>query len=195
MSQLSQVRLLALLCQLTSTLGRDEPSASPSAIFHSALITSVTDVYTSDMNSADLFLLGRRLMKLAEEGLPGQGVNNSARLVLLDIGANPGSSISEITARTGYPQSHVSTSVIKLREFGAVRTETDPRDRRRTLAWIVPDAVQRARSRITSTADAAIARALGRPPEVEVAEVIGALEMVAERLGLLVGSQAAKQTT
>ncbi len=146
------------------------------------------------MNSTDLFVLGRRLMKLAEEGLPGQGVNNSARLVLLDVGANPGSSISEITARTGYPQSHVSTSVIKLREFGAVRTEADPRDRRRTLVWIVPDAVKRAQSRVTSTADAAIARALGSPSAAEVTEVIGALEMVSERLGLLVGPQAAKET-
>ena len=115
------------------------------------------------MKSTDLFLLGRQLMKLAEEGLPGQGVNNSARLVLIDIGANPGSSISEITARTGYPQSHVSTSVSRLREFGAVRTEADPRDRRRTLVWIVPEAVERARSRVISTADAAIAQALGNP--------------------------------
>ena len=78
--------------------------------------------------------------------------------MLLDIAANPGSSISEITARTGYPQSHVSTSVIKLRHFGAVRTEVDPRDRRRTLVWVVPETVRRAHSRITSTADAAIAR-------------------------------------
>src|SRR5580700_7501776 len=110
-------------------------------------------------------------MKLAEEGLPGQGVNNSARLVLLDIGANPGSSISEITARTGFPQSHVSTSVTKLRQFGTVRTETDPRDRRRTLVWVVPEAVKRAHSRITTTADTAIAQALGNRPPTEVAEV------------------------
>jgi DNA-binding MarR family transcriptional regulator len=147
------------------------------------------------VKSTDLFLLGRRLIKLAEEGLPGQGVNNSARFVLLDIAANPGSSISEITARTGYPQSHVSTSVMKLRQIGAVRTEIDPHDRRRTLAWIVPEAVQRARSRITSTADAAIARALGSPPAAAVAEVIGALEMVADRLGPLTGSQTDKEAS
>jgi DNA-binding transcriptional ArsR family regulator len=147
------------------------------------------------MKSTDLFLLGRRLMKLAEEGLPGQGVNNSVRFVLLDIATNPGSSISEITARTGYPQSHVSTSVIKLRQFGAVRTEIDPRDRRRTLVWIVPAVVQRAGSRIISTADAALARALGNPPAAEVTEVIGALEMVAERLVPLAGSQAAREAS
>ncbi len=147
------------------------------------------------MKSTDLFVLGRRLIKLAEEGLPGQGVNNSVRFVLLDVAANPGSSINEITARTGFPQSHVSTSVIKLRQFGSVRTEIDPRDRRRTLVWVVPEAVHRASSRITSTADAAIARALGNPPAAEVAEVIGALETVAERLGPSAGPRAAKEAS
>ncbi len=147
------------------------------------------------MKSTDLFLLGRRLMKLAEEGLPGQGVNNSVRFVLLDITANPGSSISEITARTGSPQSHVSTSVIKLRQFGVVRTEIDPRDRRRTLVWIVPQAVNRAHSRITATADAAIARALGNPPAAEVSEVVSALEMVASRLDPLASAQAAQEAS
>jgi DNA-binding MarR family transcriptional regulator len=147
------------------------------------------------MKSTDLFLLGRRLMKLAEEGLPGQGVNRSVRLVLLDISANPGSSISEITLRTGFPQSHVSTSVIKLREIGIVRTEVDPLDRRRTLAWIVPEAVKRAHTRITATADSAIARALGNPRPAEVAEVVGALEMVAERLNLLAGPQTSREAS
>jgi DNA-binding MarR family transcriptional regulator len=147
------------------------------------------------VKSTDLFMLGRRLVTLAEEGLPGQGVNNSVRFVLLDIAANPGSSISEITTRTGFPQSHVSTSVMKLRQFGAVRTEIDPRDRRRTLVWVVPKAVQQAHSRVTSTADSAIARALGKPAAAEVAEVIGALEMVAERLNPLAGSQADKEAS
>lgn len=147
------------------------------------------------MKSTDLLVLARRLMKVAEEGLPGKGVNNSVRFVLLDIASNPGSSISEITARTGYPQSHVSTSVIKLRESGFVRTEIDPVDRRRTLVWIVPKAVDRAHNRIIATADAAIRRALGNPPAAEVAEVVGALEMVAERLGPLAGPQNAKEAS
>ena len=168
------------------------------------------------MKSTDLLVLARRLMKVAEEGLPGKGVNNSVRFVLLDIASNPGSSISEITARTGYPQSHVSTSVIKLRESGFVRTEIDPVDRpgevdvderearpallgKRqgldALVWIVPKAVDRAHNRIIATADAAIRRALGNPPAAEVAEVVGALEMVAERLGPLAGPQNAKEAS
>jgi DNA-binding MarR family transcriptional regulator len=145
------------------------------------------------MKSAELLLLARRLMKLAEEGLPRNGVNNSVRFVLLDIAENPGSSISEITARTGYPQSHVSTSVIKLRESGFVRTETDPADRRRSLVWIVPEAVDRTHNRLISTADAAIRRAMGNPPDAEVAEVVGALEVVAERLGPRSGPRNAKE--
>jgi DNA-binding MarR family transcriptional regulator len=159
------------------------------------LISSEIDVYISDVKSTDLFLLGRRLIQLAEEGLPGKGVNNSVRFVLLDIAANPGSSISEVTARTGSPQSHVSTSVIRLRDLGAVRTEVDPLDRRRTLVWVVPEFLRRAHSRITSTADAAIGRALGDPPAAEVAEVIDALEMVAERLGTPAGAHAAKEAS
>jgi DNA-binding MarR family transcriptional regulator len=147
------------------------------------------------VKSTDLLLLARRLMKLAEEGLPGQGVNNSVRFVMLDIAANPRSSISEITERTGYPQSHVSTSVIKLRESGLVRTEVDPSDRRRTLVWIVPKAVERAHNRIISSADAAIGRAMGDAPAAEVAEVVGALEMVAGRLGPLAGPHTMKEVS
>ena len=147
------------------------------------------------MQSTDLFLLGRRLMKLAEEGLPGQGLNSGVRLVLLDVAANPGSSISEITARTGYPQSHVSTSVIKLRRIGTVRTDTDPHDRRRTLVWIVPEAVARARRRVTSSADTAIARALGDPSPAELGEVIGALQMLVDRLEPMAGRRAAKEAS
>jgi DNA-binding MarR family transcriptional regulator len=147
------------------------------------------------MKSTDLLVLARRLMKLAGDGLPGQGVNNNIRFVLLDIGANPGSSITDITLRTGFPQSHVSTSVIKLRELGFVRTEVDPSDRRRTLVWVVPETVKRASNRITSTADAAIARSMGNPSAAEVAEVIGALELVADRLGPFISSQAAKEAS
>jgi DNA-binding MarR family transcriptional regulator len=133
------------------------------------------------MQSTDLFILGRQLMKVAEEGLPAGGRNHCVRVVLLDVGAHPGSSISAIVARTGYPQSQVSTAVGTLRRIGAVRTEADPADRRRTLVWIVPSVVERSRARVVSSADAAIARALGDADDRDVADVIGALEMVAER--------------
>jgi DNA-binding MarR family transcriptional regulator len=147
-------------------------------------IASKIDVYIRDMNSTELFLLGRRLIKLAEEGLPGQGGNTNARFVLLDVSSHPGSSISEITARTRFPQSHVSMLVTRLRDRGLLRTEVDPRDRRRTLVYIVPEAVRRAQRRITSTVEGPIARALATTEPDEVAEVVDALHLVAVRLGI-----------
>jgi DNA-binding MarR family transcriptional regulator len=134
------------------------------------------------VQSTELFLLGRRLIKLAEEGLPGQGGNTNARFVLIDVSSHPGSSISEITTRTGFPQSHVSMLVTRLRDRGMLRTEVDRRDRRRTLVYVVPQAVDRARRRITSTVEGPIARALGTTEPAKVAEVIDALELVASRL-------------
>jgi DNA-binding MarR family transcriptional regulator len=139
-------------------------------------------MYIYLMNSTDLFLLGRQLIKLAEEGLPGgQGRNTNARFVLLDVGSHPGSSISEITTRTGFPQSHVSMLVARLRDRGMLRTEVDPRDRRRTLVNVVPEAVDEAQRRITSTVERPIARALGTTDPAQVAEVIDALQLLATR--------------
>ena len=58
-----------------------------------------------------------------------------------------------------------------------------------------PRPSRRARSRITSTADASIAQALGNPPATEVAEVMAALEMVAERLGPRAGARATEEAS
>jgi DNA-binding MarR family transcriptional regulator len=134
------------------------------------------------MESTELFLLGRRLVKLAEEGLPNGGGNSNARFVLIDVSSHPGSSISEITTRTGFPQSHISMVVTRLRERGLLRTEVDAQDRRRTLVYCVPDAVRRARRRITSTVEGPIGRALGTDDPDRVAEVVEALQLVASRL-------------
>ena len=71
-----------------------------------------------DMNGLELFLLGRTLMKLGEEAMPPGGLDQmtpSVRSVLVDTFSNPGSSVSEITERTGFPQSHVSASIARLR--------------------------------------------------------------------------------
>ena len=148
------------------------------------LITSPIDVYNRDVNSTELFLLGRRLIKLAEEGLPSPGKHTNARFVAIDVSSHPGSSISEITARTGFPQSHVSMLVTRLREQGLLRTEVDPRDRRRTLVYPVDEALDQARRRVSSSVEGPIARALGTSERVAVAEVIDALERVAGRLGI-----------
>ena len=134
------------------------------------------------MNAIELFVLGRKLMKLAELALPAGELNPSVRSVLLDVATKPGSSISEITERTGFPQSHVSASVAKLREIGAVETEVDPLDRRRTLVRITPTTIRRATRRATTPVDNVLAGAMGDGDTDEVAEVLEALDLLARRL-------------
>jgi DNA-binding MarR family transcriptional regulator len=133
------------------------------------------------VNALELFLLGRKLMKLGEEAMPPSGVAQmvpSIRSVMADIFEHPGSSISEITERTGFPQSHVSVSVARLRDVGALLTAPDPADRRRTLVRpnprIVPKAVQFAGTPIEET----VARALGTDSTEDLADVLAALEVL-----------------
>ena len=55
------------------------------------------------------------------------------RVVLEDVLTHPDSSVGEITSRTGFAQSYVSTTVAKFRSSGVLETSTDPLDGRRTL--------------------------------------------------------------
>jgi DNA-binding MarR family transcriptional regulator len=132
------------------------------------------------VNAAELFLLGRRLMQIAENALPKGKVGTTVRLVMLDIGFHPGSSISEITERTGFLQSHVSASVAKLRDLGFVVTEIDPADHRRTLVRAKPEALERGRRVQTAPVEDFLALDLGDTRDV--AEVIKALEFLKSRL-------------
>src|SRR5215469_15091318 len=100
-------------------------------------------------------------MKIAEEALPkppSGGPPASVRMILIDIAEHPDSSVGEVASRTGFPQSHVSASVARLRELGALVTSSDPRDRRRTLTRLAPGIRQRAR-RAEVPVDTALAAA------------------------------------
>jgi DNA-binding MarR family transcriptional regulator len=138
------------------------------------------------VNGVELFLLGRTLMKIAEEAMPTDGLgeySTSVRTVMIvasDIVENPGSSIGEIAARTSLPQSAVSGSVARLREAGSIVTEPDPKDRRRVLIRQSPDVSDRVAFVRSTTIDAALGTALGNPQEV--AEVAATLEALARRL-------------
>ena len=93
------------------------------------------------MEALDLILLGRRLAKIGESVLRGGAAPEQptgAGLVLRDVLAHPGSPISQITARTGLPQSYVSATVSRLRERGVVESGPDPQDGRRTLVSVAP---------------------------------------------------------
>ena len=86
-----------------------------------------------------LFLLGRKLMQIAERGLPQGKTATSLRLIFVDVAYHPNSSITEITKRTGFPQSLVSTAVARLRDMGLLESGPDPLDRRRTLVRTTPE--------------------------------------------------------
>jgi DNA-binding MarR family transcriptional regulator len=139
----------------------------------------------NDMNASELFLLGRKLMKLGEEAIPPSerapdGVPASVRLVMADVIYHPGSSVSEITERTGFPQSLVSLSVARLRDYGVVETEPDPADRRRTLVRPVEGAVRRGTQHGAVPVDKTIAQAIGAEAEDRLPEALAALELLGE---------------
>jgi DNA-binding MarR family transcriptional regulator len=134
------------------------------------------------VNGLQLFLLGRKLMKLGEDALPPSGFQQmptSVRSVLVDIYSNPGSSVSEITARTGFPQSHVSAAVARLREKGGVITTTDPADRRRTLVSPNPEITDRLPTQTWGSVDAVLAKAIGADDPEQTAAAVAALELLA----------------
>lgn len=132
----------------------------------------------------ELYLLGRKLMKLGEEALPPtrfRQLPGSVRSVLMDIFEHPGTSVTEITARTGFPQSAVSAAVSRLREAGGVVTVTDPADRRRTLVSPNPEVRRRIPALPWVPVDEVLAQAVG--PD-GAAEAVAALELLARLLGV-----------
>jgi DNA-binding MarR family transcriptional regulator len=137
------------------------------------------------VNGLELFLLGRKLMKLGEEAIPPSGFHQipaSVRSVLIDVYEHPGTSVSEITARTGFPQSHVSASVTRLRESRALVTTIDPADRRRTLVSANPEVRRRLSSLAQGSVDTVLTRAIGTGDPGQAADAVVALELLARLL-------------
>jgi DNA-binding MarR family transcriptional regulator len=119
-------------------------------------------------------------MDLAERALPKGVINTSVRLVLIDIAYHPASSISEITERTGFPQSHVSQSVAKLRELGVLETTVDSADRRRTLVRPTRMLQQRqARVGAATPLQEVLASELDEAQQVQLGEAVAAIELLA----------------
>lgn len=147
-------------------------------------------MYVGGVNGAELFLLGRVLMKIGEDALPdppgGEGrYAGSARLTLIvaaDIAAHPDSAVGEIVARTGLPQSQVSTAVARLKEAGAVRAEPDPADRRRVLVRSAAGQSERVAEVRAAGISGALAAALGSDDPQRLREVTEALEVLSRAL-------------
>jgi DNA-binding MarR family transcriptional regulator len=129
-----------------------------------------------------LFLLGRKLMQVAESALPQGKAATSVRLVLVDVAYHPNSSISEITERTGFPQSLVSAAVARLREARVLESEPDPSDRRRTLVRTTPALREIGQSAGQVPIDAVLAKGLTAEQQGQVPEAVAALDVLARLL-------------
>ena len=125
-------------------------------------------------------------------GRPGQASGRTRQasflptgpsLVLRDVFAHPGSSITDITARTGLPQSYVSESVARLRSQGILETSADPADGRRTLVRVSAGHPRTVAAKGSAPVHGALAAALGEPDGgPAVAEIVATLSALAERL-------------
>jgi DNA-binding MarR family transcriptional regulator len=134
------------------------------------------------VDALDLIVLGRQLAKTGEHALRGGSssqTTNGRALVLRDVFANPHSSVSAITARTGLPQSYVSDSVAALRDEGILETSPDPADRRRTLAAVSPAHHRRVAERASVPVNAALAKEFG---DERANEALPLLQRLAELL-------------
>lgn len=140
------------------------------------------------MGPVELILLGRTLMKIGEQALPAPasgaplGGERTVVIVMADIYEHEDTTVTEVSRRTGLPQSAVSGAVARLREVGSVLARPDPADRRRQLLRRNPDLTARRRKVATTTIDAAVAAALGNPGPSELAEVLAALEKLGSHL-------------
>lgn len=170
--------------------GEHQPAAQRGVVLYQALHQQdehggALGVAGQDDGAAfELFLLGRKLMLLGEKAIPpsrlGDNIATGVRLVAVDVINHPGSSISQITGRTGFPQTHVSLAVAKLRELGAVTTAPDPADRRRTLVQPVRDLAERGARHAAVSADQIIAETIGADARDRLPEVLAALELLGQ---------------
>ncbi|MDN3354632.1 MarR family transcriptional regulator [Actinomadura sp. DC4] len=115
------------------------------------------------MDGVRLHRLGKRLIDLSREVTTQAGdasLTPAEIAVIEDALKHPGSPVTDITARTGFAQSHVSESVARLKERGLVETEQDPADRRRTRIRLSGVARQAVLERAGRDADDVITQAI-----------------------------------
>lgn len=137
------------------------------------------------MDALDLIVLGRTLSRIGEAVLRDGSAHSPPTgpvLVMKEVIAHPDSAISEITARTGLPQSYVSSSVAGLREQGMVQTAADPADGRRTLVRPDPGHMHLVAQKAAAPADDALARALAPMEAEEARRAIAVLEALVHAL-------------
>lgn len=112
------------------------------------------------MRAAELHRLARDLRAialLATENPGAARVNAGELAVLEDIVRNPGSTIAEITRRTGLAQSLVSRITRALADGGALSIAADAVDRRKVRIELAPATRDAALSRADNSISKAVA--------------------------------------
>lgn len=146
------------------------------------------------MDALDLIILGRQLTRIGERAMRAGDLEDDepatltvalpagALIVMRDVLAHPGSSITDITARTGLPQSYVSESVNRLRIKGIAEISADPADRRRTLVRLTATHVDQVARHSARDADDLLRMALEDLPDDSARQVIATMTELARRL-------------
>ena len=146
------------------------------------------------MQALDLIVLGRQLARLGERAMRdddphddgvaalGASLPVGALIVMRDVLASPGSSITDITTRTGLPQSYVSESVNKLRIKGIAEITADAADRRRTLVRLTAVHLEQVARNSARNAYGVLRSALGDLDDARADKVIALLTDLATRL-------------
>jgi DNA-binding MarR family transcriptional regulator len=131
------------------------------------------------MDGVRLHRLGKHLIDLARQVTTDAGdtaLTPGEVAVIEDVFKHPGSAVTEIQARTGFAQSHVSASVSRLREQGLLVAEPDPADKRRTRLTVADIAKRAIMRRAGRAADATIAEAVGQERAERVVKLLEELE-------------------
>ncbi|WP_345598283.1 methyltransferase domain-containing protein, partial [Streptomyces marokkonensis] len=134
------------------------------------------------MDGFELHDLARKLMRIGEDALPDptgmRQLSPGVRHVMTDVFEHPDTSITEIANRTGFPASHVETSVATLRDRGAVTTAAAPDGQTVVRAA----ARHRTAGRAAARVDEPLAAAAGIQDPGQAKELVETLEKLARRL-------------
>jgi len=122
------------------------------------------------VRAADLHRLARTLREVALLATKNTGddrVNAGELAVLEDIARNPGSTISDITRRTGLAQSLVSRITHGMADGGALTIRPDSSDRRRVRVDLKPTTRMMILERASNNISVAVAATTPRLSESE----------------------------
>jgi DNA-binding MarR family transcriptional regulator len=137
------------------------------------------------VDGVQLYRLGKRLVELSRQvttdAAPSR-LTPAEVTVLEHVLRRPNASVRDLQTATSLAQSHVSTTVARLRDRRLVETSSNPDDRRTTLVRLTPKARAAIRRRAGTDATTALRTATGTAAAARRAAAL--LDELAELLEL-----------